>query len=88
MGVTDMPRTLKGAGNRQSHISEMAGQTLGVDVEVWLHKAAATLEAAVLCSQEPPVPIPTGVAVVGALHRRLLGHNITPVYVSGGSGGT
>ena len=85
MGVTDLPKTLKDAGNRQSHISEMAGQTLGVDVEVWLHKAAGTQEAAVLCSQEPPVPIRTGVAVVGALHRRPFEHNITPVYVFGGS---
>jgi exonuclease-1 len=85
MGVKDMPKTLKDAGDRQRNISDFAGSTLGVDVEGWLHKAASTTDAAVLCSQLPPVPIPTGVAVVGALHRRLVDLDITPVYVFGGS---
>lgn len=79
-----MPKTLKAAG-KIKNICELSGLVLGVDIEVWLHKGMQTADAAVLHCQEPPVPIPNGVAIVGALNRRLHENGIEPVYVFGGS---
>ena len=79
-----MPKTLKAAG-KIKNICELSGLVLGVDIEVWLHKGMQTADAAVLHCQEPPVPIPNGVAIVGARNRRLHENGIEPVYVFGGS---
>ena len=62
MGITDGAKLLRESNERSDNVEDLKGQTLGIDIMIWLYSAARSTLGSEQYHAKPPVPVTAVVA--------------------------
>lgn len=84
MGYTKGAYLLKQKSKPDAHIKDLSGGTVAVDLDLWLHKGAASKSYCNAYHIEPPIPLNEIAETVLKLHALFNRYKVKPIYVIGG----